>query len=95
MNNKVLLDVDIDGKCIYDLSPPSSPELDKYYDIEKSPRSLITSILLKSKWFDNNEYNNDPENYYYICSLCGEYVYYYQRDAHRQYHDKNKCCNIL
>ena len=46
MNNKVLLDIDIDGKCIYDLSPPSSPELDKYYDIEKSPRSLIDVIRM-------------------------------------------------
>jgi len=95
MNDKKLIEIDINNCSIYDISPPSSPELDKYYDIEKSPRSLITSILMKSKWFDNYEYNNDPENYYYICSLCGEYVYYYQRDAHRQYHNKNKCCNIL
>jgi hypothetical protein len=91
MNDKVLLDVDIDGSCIYDISPLSSPE---YQEIKKSPRSLITSILVKSKWFENNEYNNDPENYYYICSLCGDYVYYYQREAHREYHNKNKCCVI-
>ena len=94
MNDKKLIEIDINDCSIYDLSPPSSPELDKYYDIEKSPRSLITSILLKSKWFDNYEYDNDPENYYYICSLCGEYVYYYQRQAHSQYHNK-KCCIIL
>ena len=94
MNHKKLTDIDINDCSVYDISPPSSPELDKYYDIEKSPRSLMTSILLKSKWFDNYEYNNDPENYYYICSLCGKYIYYYQRDEHRQYHDK-ECCIIL
>lgn len=76
---------------VYEISPPSSPE---YKDIEKSPKSLITSILLKSKWFDNYEYKNDTDNYYYVCSLCGEYVYYYARDEHRQSHE-SKCCIIL
>lgn len=92
-NNKVLLDVDIDGSFIYDVSPLSSPE---YQAIEKSPKSLMTSILFKSKWFE--DYESDLDDYYYKCNKgeCKEtLIYYFDRENHNNKHHNNDCCNIL
>lgn len=86
MDNDKYLEYDI-----YEISPPSSPD---YKNIDKSPKSLMTSILLKSQWFDNNEYKNDIENYFFKCLDCDEYVYYYQKTEHRKKH-AYKCCIIL
>lgn len=93
MNNKVLLDVDIDGSCIYDVSPLSSPE---YQAIEKSPKSLITSIIMKSKWYD--DYESDLDDYYYSCNRgeCKDYlVYYFDREEHMNKYHSDECCIIL
>ena len=75
---------------IYDVSPPDSPEA--YKDIDKSPRSLMNSILLKSKFFD--EPYEDLEHYMYICNVCDKQVYYFDRENHKKLH-KNDCCIIL